>query len=153
MSKPTKPPKFRDTQTARHARERLRGLLYGVNTEMEMWQAVQYHVPEAWTTLAEDLPFAEKKVKVTLLLDESVIKMFRATGPGYQARVNRVLATWVQMQIGHVEKERQSMKDMIEEHGYPMEEETREQLLNLLKYDFIEGQLEDDLRTMLGVWE
>ncbi|WP_299410001.1 BrnA antitoxin family protein [uncultured Roseobacter sp.] len=33
------------------------------------------------------------------MLDESVAKMFRAMGRGYQARIDRILQTWLQQQI------------------------------------------------------
>ncbi len=41
----------------------------------------------------------EKKVQVTIRLDESVAKFYRAMGRGYQGRINRVLATYAQMRI------------------------------------------------------
>ena len=41
-------------------------------------------------------------MRVTLMLDESVAKGFRSMGRGYQARINRILQTWLQLQIlGH----------------------------------------------------
>lgn len=44
---------------------------------------------------------------VTLRLGESVVKFFRAMGPGYQARINRVLNSYAQMKIaGFLEIER-----------------------------------------------
>ncbi len=59
-------------------------------------------VPEAWATLEQDVDVWEPKVKVTLRLDESVAKFYRAMGPGYQARVSRILATYAQMRIAEV---------------------------------------------------
>ena len=44
----------------------------------------------------------ERKVKITIRLDESVVKFYRAMGVGYQARMNRVLQTYAQMQIAQV---------------------------------------------------
>ncbi|WP_348540471.1 BrnA antitoxin family protein [Shimia sp. R9_3] len=41
----------------------------------------------------------ERKEKVTLYLDKSVARFYRAMGKGYQARINRLLATWAQMKI------------------------------------------------------
>ena len=39
---------------------------------------------------------------MTLRLDESVAKVYRAHGNGYQARINRVLATSAQLKISKV---------------------------------------------------
>jgi hypothetical protein len=49
---------------------------------------------------------------MTLYLDAPVAKMFKAMGRGYQARINRILATWVEMKIGHVmEREKIMLAD------------------------------------------
>lgn len=56
-------------------------------------------VPLAWHTLEHDLDVEEPKIKITLRLDESVAKFYRAMGPGYQARINRILALWANMKI------------------------------------------------------
>jgi hypothetical protein len=37
--------------------------------------------------------------KITLYLDRSVVRLFRAMGRGYQGRINRLLSTWAQMKI------------------------------------------------------
>lgn len=65
---------------------------------------VQAQVPEAWDTLEQDVDVAEPKMRVTLLLDASVAKFYRAMGKGYQARMNRVLATFAQMRIAQVRR-------------------------------------------------
>ena len=59
-------------------------------------------VPAAWATLEQDIDVEEPKVKITLRLDESVAKYYRAMGKGYQERMNRVLATYAQMKIARV---------------------------------------------------
>ncbi|MEJ2028742.1 MAG: BrnA antitoxin family protein [Maritimibacter sp.] len=61
-------------------------------------------VPAAWAVLEQDIDVEEPKVKVTIRLDESVAKYFRAMGKGYQERINRVLATYAQMQIARVNR-------------------------------------------------
>ncbi len=55
--------------------------------------------PDAWRTLEEDVEVREKKVQITLRLDESVARFYRAMGRGYQGRINRILATYAQMRI------------------------------------------------------
>ncbi len=57
-------------------------------------------VPLAWHTLEHDLDVEEPKTKITLRLDDSVAKFYRAMGPGYQARISRILALWANMKIG-----------------------------------------------------
>ena len=115
--------KLPKTKTALRARERLRRYLFSPKNDLQLWSEVQSQVPEAWAYLKDDLPDEERKVKITLRLDESVVKMFRATGPGYQARMNLVLATYVQMQIGEVHRERRTFTQQMEEYGYPFDDE------------------------------
>ncbi|PWR01527.1 hypothetical protein DKT77_15395 [Meridianimarinicoccus roseus] len=90
------------TKTARLAYERLMGEVRDLEYEdlAPFW--IGKHIPEAWDTLERDVDVAEKKVRVTLLLDESVAKFYRGMGQGYQARINRVLATFAQMRIAQV---------------------------------------------------
>ncbi len=67
--------------------------------------------PDAWHTLLHDLDVEAKKQKVTLYLDRPVAKFFRDMGLGYQARINRVLSTFVQM---HAAKQVR-LEDMLNE--------------------------------------
>ncbi|MGD1882242.1 MAG: BrnA antitoxin family protein [Paracoccaceae bacterium] len=49
----------------------------------------------------------EPKEKVTLYLDRSVARSFKAMGKGYQSRINRLLQTWLQMKAaGMIEVEK-----------------------------------------------
>ena len=81
------------------AREALGRYLLVLTSETWVTEALREAVPEAWHTLEQDLDVAEPKQKVTLYLDRSVAKFYRAMGQGYQARINRLLATWAQMKI------------------------------------------------------
>ena len=83
----------------RMAREALARNLLVLTSETWVTEALKEAVPEAWHTLEQDLDMAEPKEKVTLYLDRSVAKFYRAMGQGYQARINRLLATWAQMKI------------------------------------------------------
>jgi uncharacterized protein (DUF4415 family) len=95
-------PAMGGTKTERLARERLLLNLRGLQEESVLDDDVRATVPEAWATLEADVDVTEKKVKVTLWLDASVAAFYRAMGNGYQARINRVLATFAQMRIGKV---------------------------------------------------
>lgn len=99
------PSTFPRTVAARLARRRLDRSLSGFGDDVALWHKVQERVPAAWATVEEDIDCEEEKVKVTLRLDASVAKCFRAMGRGYQGRINRILATWVQMKIGEVRRE------------------------------------------------
>lgn len=66
---------------------------------------IQHLIPVAWDTLERDVDVEENKVKITLRLDDSVAKFYRAMGNGYQARMNRILATFAQMRMGQVTME------------------------------------------------
>ena len=83
------------------AERRLKHLLLDLYEEPIPYEAEQV-IPETWATLEEDVDVTERKVKITIRLDESVVKFYRAMGVGYQARMNRVLQTYAQMQIAQV---------------------------------------------------
>lgn len=87
------------TKAQRMAREALGRNLLVLTSETWVTEALREAVPEAWHTLEQDLDVVEPKEKVTLYLDRSVAKFYRAMGQGYQARINRLLATWAQMKI------------------------------------------------------
>ncbi|GAA6179612.1 MULTISPECIES: BrnA antitoxin family protein [unclassified Shimia] len=87
------------TKTQRMAREALGRNLLMLTSERWVSEAIREAVPEAWHRLEQDLDVQEPKEKVTLYLDQSVARFYRAMGQGYQARINRLLATWAQMKI------------------------------------------------------
>ncbi len=89
----------RMSKTERIARDGLMKSLIALNRDPWIVRALAEEVPDAWRTLEHDLDVTEKKVKVTLYLDTSVAKFYRAMGQGYQARINRLLATYAQMHI------------------------------------------------------
>ena len=136
-TKVTPPKRFSRTKSAIRARARLRQLLYISKDDRELWRHVQRTTPEAWATLEEDLPFEEEKVKLSLRLDKSVVATFRATGPGYQARINHVLATYVQMQIADVRRLEADMEALLTEQGSPLSEDLIQQLDELGITEFI----------------
>lgn len=75
-------------------------------------QEIRNEAPDAWHMIEADLDCHAPKQKMTLYLDAPVAKAFRAMGKGYQARINRILGTWMEMKIGHVlEGERLMLED------------------------------------------
>ncbi|AZQ68992.1 hypothetical protein EF888_18765 [Silicimonas algicola] len=117
---------FRQTQTARMARRRLSRHLEGLESDQGLWARVQTVAPEAWATLEEDIWCDEPKVKITLRIDASVAKFYRAMGPGYQARMNRVLASFALMRIGEVEREARSLRELLDSYGPEVSDRLRQ---------------------------
>ncbi len=93
------PAASRPTKTQRITRQRLARNLLLLQSETWLPNALTDEVPEAWHTLEMDVDVEEPKEKVTLYLDRSVAKFYRAMGKGYHGRINRLLATWAQMKI------------------------------------------------------
>ncbi len=89
----------RMTKTERIARDGLMKNMIHLHRDGWISSTIAEEIPDAWHTLEADLDVAEKKEKVSLYLDRSVAKFYRAMGVGYQARINRLLATWAQMKI------------------------------------------------------
>jgi len=60
-------------------------------------------LPDAWTGLDHGDPVDHHKTRVTLRVDTEMLKWFRKLGPGYQARMNRVLRIyWTALLAGHI---------------------------------------------------
>ena len=103
------------TKSQRIAREKLTEILWKSQIDDEVTVALRDEVPDAWHRLEADLDVREKKVQITLRLDASVAKFFRAMGQGYQARINRILETWAQMKIAGALGGEAQLDAMIEE--------------------------------------
>ncbi len=103
------------TKTQRIARDKLSEILWRSQNEDVISTALRDEVPDAWHRLEADLDVHEKKVQITIRLDASVAKFFRAMGHGYQARINRILETWARMKIAGALDGEARMEAMIEE--------------------------------------
>ena len=100
-------------------------------------------LPSAWRDMSEDLSGRDgPKERVTLLVDKRVTKFFRATGSGFQARMNEVMLAFVLAKMAHILKGAQTynLAKSAEENevkgGYPpkpgatwMEDTSREAAL------------------------
>ncbi|MEM6304970.1 MAG: BrnA antitoxin family protein [Pseudomonadota bacterium] len=100
------------TKTQRIARERLIYHYFLSDRELDFdEEMIRDQVPDAWHTIVEDVDCFEPKEKVTLYLDRSVAKVFRAMGRGYQERINRILGAWVNMRnAGLLDREKYLIK-------------------------------------------
>ena len=90
------------SKTEKLARRRLVYHLWLASEDRLPMHEVRNEVPDAWHLIEADLDCHAPKQKVTLYLDAPVAKAFKAMGTGYQARINRILGTWMEMKIGHV---------------------------------------------------
>lgn len=90
---------YRMTKSERLARRNLSRLMWE-NRQDVLTMNYDKEIPDAWHRLEADLDCFEKKEKVTLYLEKSVARFYKSMGTGYQARINRILATWAQMKIG-----------------------------------------------------
>ena len=69
-------------------------------------------LPDDWTGMEWDAPVDRHKTRVTLRMDSDMLRWFRKLGPGYQARINRVLRVyWMALLAGLIK-------------GYPHDNET-----------------------------
>jgi uncharacterized protein (DUF4415 family) len=103
-------------KTKRLAEERLMRLLYegAGGFDAAMMEQVRQQVPDAWHLIEMDIDVIAPKEKVTLYLDRAVVRCFRAMGGGYQARINRILETWVQMKMADLKELEMKYLDALE---------------------------------------
>ncbi|MEQ9260619.1 MAG: BrnA antitoxin family protein [Roseovarius sp.] len=116
-AKPTRPRQPRPTQTQLTARERLMQDMIYLQQQSWIPATVAEEIPEAWHTLEVDVPVTEKKEKVTLYLDASVAKFYRAMGQGWHARVNRLLGTYAHMKLAGEVQVVEMLRKRVEERG------------------------------------
>ena len=101
-------------KTQRIAKEKLGRYLQIARLDDELTELVRDLVPQAWHRLEHDIDVEEPKVKITLRLDRSVAKFYRAWGNGYQARINRILATYAQARIAEFLKMEKEFYEYVE---------------------------------------
>ena len=71
-------------------------------------------LPPEWDEVDLKAKIDPKKTKITLRLDEDIIKFFRAQGPGYAKQINYVLRTFVTGRIANALFVREQSLDMEE---------------------------------------
>lgn len=60
-------------------------------------------LPDYWSGLDWEASVPRHKTRVTLRLDADMVRWFRALGPGYQVRMNRVLRIyWMALMAGYI---------------------------------------------------
>jgi len=53
------------------------------------------HFPDDWHSLEDKYPDRPKRTRITARFDEDVVKFFKRSGAGYQAKMNEVLRTYM----------------------------------------------------------
>ena len=101
-------------KTQRIAKERLGRYLQQARLDDDLNEGIREIVPQAWHRLEHDIDVTEPKVKITLRVDRSVAKFYRAWGNGYQARINRILATYAQAKIAEFLKMEKEFYEYVE---------------------------------------
>lgn len=107
----------KQTKTQLLAEDRFHHLIakYWLMDDTRFLERARYEIPEAWLVLEQDIEVEAPKEKVTLYLDKAVIAMFRKMGKGYQARINRILETWMQMRMSGKMALRRSIIEQLEQ--------------------------------------
>jgi uncharacterized protein (DUF4415 family) len=78
-------------------------------------------IPPGWKEVEDEAPVRPRKEKLTLKLDEDLVRWFRGMGQGYQARMNRILRTYM---LAVIAKEIRLRKDL-DRYGEPIEDRNR----------------------------
>lgn len=61
------------------------------------------NLPRDWDKIWEDQDKRDpKRVKVTISLDDDVVRFFKGLGPGYQPRMNRVLRAFMHFRLAKI---------------------------------------------------
>ncbi len=74
-------------------------------------------IPPDWVKESDDMVPKQKKIRVTVALDEDVTKWFRRMGPGYQTHVNNVLRMFM---LNVISKEQEGFYDRALIDGRPL---------------------------------
>ena len=56
-------------------------------------------LPKGWSEVDRTVPTRPRRQKVTLLLDEDMLRWWRKQGEGYQARINAVLRLYLTAKV------------------------------------------------------
>lgn len=79
----------------------LAGSLRGLEVDLRWGLDGSDRIPTEWAAIAAE-PYCPFKEKVTLRIDEDVLRFFRATGQGYLTRINKVLRAYMQARLAGV---------------------------------------------------
>lgn len=70
-------------------------------------------IPPEWEKIAKTTR-RSKKTRVTMCVEEHVVKFFKSMGPGYQARMNEVLGAFVEAKLSGILEDRYTINRYFE---------------------------------------
>lgn len=73
-----------------------------IATEVRAAKTRELYVPDGWEDLADAYPVQPRRARVTLLLEEPVLKFYRSHGAGYQRIINDVLALYAELRLAKI---------------------------------------------------
>lgn len=73
-------------------------------------------VPPAWFEIAQTR-YGGKKTRVTLLVEENIVRFFKSQGAGYQARMNEVLAAFMYARLAGIVSGRDTAQEFLAPTG------------------------------------
>lgn len=77
----------------------LREIEYDLHDRLQQNPLVPDDWHQIWKDEGEAVP---KTTRVTIRLDADIVKFFRALGPGYQPRINRVLRAFMHLRLSKI---------------------------------------------------
>lgn len=100
MSRSTRPRTLRQKLHFQYCYDRLKQLEWDVHQRVARDEAI----PEAWREIARQAPRA-KKVRISMWVEEDVVKFFKSLGHPYQPRMNDVLKGFMHAKIAGLTRE------------------------------------------------
>ena len=71
-------------------------------------------IPAAWHEIAQTR-HAGKKTRITLCVEENVVRFFKSMGAGYQTRMNEVLAAWMYSRMAGLLSGRDTVPEFVDQ--------------------------------------
>ena len=120
----------------------------------DIW--VDLSIPDDWDYLEHNFPIQKKKIKVTLYLDEDMLRWFRKLGKGYHARINAILRIyWRGLISGDVRSYTDAHEVAPNKIAYleGVRSQYERDLKMLVEKGHLDAQTAEDLRDATnGVW-
>ena len=66
-----------------------------IETDMNTHNLFIDYFPKGWHSVEDNYPDRPKRTRITARFDEDVVKFFKRSGAGYQAKMNEVLRTYM----------------------------------------------------------
>lgn len=83
------------TKAERVAEYELEASLHRLETDVITQRLHIDHFPKGWVSMEDKYPERPKTTRITARFDEDVVKFFKRSGTGYQAKMNEVLRMYM----------------------------------------------------------